>query len=62
MEKTLTLIHEATHAKIRKPNSKNQELECFINEYKHKGIKLTEKVKERIIKHIDNKYDYLEWE
>lgn len=61
-ETTCTVIHEATHAKINKPNTKNQEFICYANEYKHKGIPLTEEVKSSIIKHIDERYDYLEWE
>lgn len=61
-ETALTIIHEATHAKIDKPNTKNQEFECFANEYRHRGIKLTESVKKFIIRHIDEMYDDLEWE
>lgn len=61
-ETSLTVIHEATHAKINRPNTKNQELECFKNEYKHQGIELTEEIIQNIIKHIDQKYDYLDWE
>ena len=61
-ETSLTIIHEATHAKINKPNSKNQELECFKNEYRHQGIELTEEIIQNIINHINEKYDYLDWE
>ena len=61
-ETTGTVIHEATHAKINKPNTKNQEFLCYANEYRHKGIPLTEEVKSNIIKHINEQYDYLEWE
>lgn len=35
-ETALTIIHQATHAKINKPKTK--ELECFKNEYKHQEI------------------------
>ena len=61
-ETATTVIHEATHVKINKPNSKNQELECYMNEYRHRGIELTDEVIDRIMKHIDDKYKYLEWE
>lgn len=61
-ETTLTVIHEATHAKYNRPNTKNQELECFKNEYRHLGIKLTDSVIKSIIRHIDRKYKHLEWE
>jgi len=61
-ETTLTVIHEATHARINKPNTKNQELECFKNEYRHKGVELTEEVIHDIVKYIDEKYDYIDWE
>lgn len=57
-----TLIHEATHAKINKPNTKNQEFECYCNEYRHQGIELTETIKKDVKKHIDEKYEYLDWE
>lgn len=61
-ETALTVIHEATHARINKPNTKNQELECFKNEYQHRGIELTEEIIQNIINHINEKYDYLDWE
>lgn len=61
-ETAITVIHEATHAKINKPNTKNQELECYMNEYRHQNIDLTEEVIQGIIKHIDDKYTRLEWE
>ena len=62
LESALTVIHEATHARINKPNTKNQELECYKNEYRHKGIVLTENVINDIVAYIDSNYDYLEWE
>lgn len=55
-ETATTVIHEATHVKINKPNSKNQELECYMNEYRHRGIELTDEVIDLIVKHIDDKY------
>jgi SPP1 gp7 family putative phage head morphogenesis protein len=61
-ESALTVIHEATHARINKPNTKNQELECYKNEYRHKGIVLTEKVISDIVAYIDEHYEYLDWE
>ena len=62
LESALTVIHEATHAKINKPNTKNQELECYKNEYRHKGIALTENVIRDIVAYIDSNYDFLDWE
>lgn len=62
LESALTVIHEATHARINKPNTKNQELECYKNEYKHKGIVLTKSVIDDIIAYIDRNYEYLDWE
>lgn len=62
LESALTVIHEATHARINKPNTKNQELECYKNEYRHRGIVLTENVINDIVAYIDSNYDYLEWE
>ena len=61
-ESALTVIHEATHARINRPNTKNQELECYKNEYRHKGIVLTKNVIDDIVAYIDENYDYLEWE
>lgn len=61
-ESALTVIHEATHARINKPNTKNQELECYKNEYRHKGIVLTEDVIRDIVAYVDRNYDYLDWE
>ena len=62
LETALTVIHEATHARINKPNTKNQELECCKNEYRHRGIALTENVIRDIVAYIDSTYDYLDWE
>lgn len=62
LDTALTVIHEATHAKINKPNSKNQELECFKNEKLHQGIELTDSVIQSIIKEINELYYYLDWE
>ena len=59
---TNTVIHEATHAKINKPNTKSQELQCYVNEYRHQNIELTEKVLQDIINHINDKYPNLKWE
>lgn len=56
------MIHEATHAKINKPNTKSQELQCYVNEYRHQNIELTEKVLQDIINHINDKYPNLKWE
>ena len=61
-ETALTVIHEATHAKINKPNTKNQELECYKNEYRHQGIVLTDSVIRDIMEKLDRHYTYLEWE
>lgn len=61
-ETAITVIHEATHAKINKPNTKDQELQCYMNEYRHQNIKLTEKVLQDIIDHINDKYPNLKWE
>lgn len=61
-ETAITVIHEATHAKINKPNTKNQELQCYMNEYRHQNIELTEKVVQDIINHINDKYPNLKWE
>ena len=58
----LTVIHEATHAKINKPNTKNQELECFLNECRHRGEKLTKETIKDTMKYIDDMYPYLKWE
>lgn len=52
----------ATHAKINKPNTKSQELQCYVNEYRHQNIELTEKVLQDIINHINDKYPNLKWE
>ena len=62
LETALTVVHEATHAKINRPNSKTQELECFKNEKRHQGIELTDSIIQDIIKEIDELYPYLEWE
>lgn len=62
LDTALTVIHEATHAKINRPNSKNQELECFKNEKRHQGIELTEGVIQDIMKEINELYPYLDWE
>jgi len=62
LDTALTVIHEATHARINRPNSKNQELECFKNEKRHQGIELTESVIQDILKEIDELYPYLDWE
>ena len=51
-ETAITVIHEATHAKFNKPNTKSQELQCYVNEYRHQNIELTEKVLQDIINHI----------
>ena len=56
------MIHEATHAKINKPNTKNQELECFLNECRHRGEKLTKETIKDTMKYIDDMYPYLKWE
>lgn len=61
-ETAITVIHEATHAKINKPNTKSQELQCYVNEYRHQNIELTEKVLQDIINHINDKYPNLKWE
>lgn len=61
-ESALTVIHEATHAQINKPNTKNQELECYKNEYRHKGIVLTKNVIDDIMAMIDRLYPSLNWE
>ena len=61
-ETAITVIHEATHAKINKPNTKNQELQCYMNEYRHQNIELTEKVVQDIINHINDRYPNLKWE
>ena len=61
-ETACVIVHEATHAQIDKPNTKNQELKCYKNEYMHRGIKLTDEIIQSIIKHIDDSYPYLEWE
>ena len=61
-ETACIIVHEATHAQIDKPNTKNQELKCYKNEYMHRGIKLTDEIIQSIIKHIDDSYPYLEWE
>ncbi len=61
-ETACIIVHEATHAQIDKPNTKNQELKCYKNEYIHRGIKLTDEIIQSIIKHIDDSYPYLEWE
>ena len=61
-ETAITVIHEATHAKINKPNTKNQELQCYMNEYRHQNIELTEKVVQDIMNHINDKYPNLKWE
>lgn len=61
-ETAITVIHEATHAKINKPNTKSQELQCYVNEYRHQNIELTEKVFQDIINHINDKYPNLKWE
>lgn len=61
-ETVSTIIHETTHARINKPNTKNQELECYKNECRYLGIELTDDIVAGIMKHIDKKYPYLEWE
>lgn len=61
-ETACIIVHEATHAQIDKPNTKNQELKCYKNEYIHRGIKLTDEIIQSIIKHIDDSYPCLEWE
>lgn len=33
-----------------------------MNEYRHRGIELTDEVIDLIVKHIDDKYKYLKWE
>ena len=44
------------------PNTKSQELQCYVNEYRHQNIELTEKVLQDIINHINDKYPNLKWE
>lgn len=62
VQKTASIIvHEACHHKINKPNSKDQELKCYLKEFEFLGYKITEELKKDIIKHIDSNYPCLKW-
>lgn len=61
-ETALTIIHEAKHAEINRPNTKSQELLCFIEEYKHDGKAITQKVVDDLKTMIDRLYPELDWE
>lgn len=54
-------VHEVEHIRINKPNTKNQELQCYIKEHKFEFGDLTEDQKNDIIKHIDDNYPKLVW-
>ena len=61
-ETALTIVHEAKHAEIDRPNTKDQELLCFMEEYKHDKKDLTQRVIDELRAMIDKLYPELEWE
>ena len=63
-ESALTVIHEATHARLGCKRSQKEEYLCFLEEYKHLGVTLTDEIKNGTINHIKNTKIYrdLPWE
>ena len=55
-------LFEDGEINIYADNTKSQELQCYVNEYRHQNIELTEKVLQDIINHINDKYPNLKWE
>ena len=51
-----TVIHESMHRRLGSKGTKDEEIECFIEEFFHDHKDLTEADKQSIIKTVDELY------